>query len=300
MRERVRGVSPLVLLSPALALVLAASALAGETYDLTKLLVREPKAGGPALREVSSESEQGRQVVSQKGKVVQDQSTSKSQAYARKLEVLAASASGDPSKMRYTYESYERSENESKQVLEVEGLVVVVDSADRDAPAKVEAQGGRQVPPFLENKLQDEAQQPPKAEQLQKLTLLLPAGRVGVGQTWEKTPAEAAKALGLPASGLNAKKSSLRGSVSEGSAPGRIKVRIEATLSYSRYQDMRCLEPVEVRIEIVAEVPTAAGDATGSMAQSMKMAGVLESPQGLEVAIDVEQKSETTVTAASK
>ena len=99
---------------------------------------------------------------------------------------------------------------------------------------------------------------------------------------------------------MNAKKSSLRGSVSEGSAPGRIKVRIEATLSYSRYQDMRCLEPVEVRIEIVAEVPTAAGDATGSMAQSMKMAGVLESPQGLEVAIDVEQKSETTVTAASK
>lgn len=300
MLERVRGGFPATWLLGALSLGLAlgTSAVGAETYDLTKLLAREPAVGGPALREASSESERGRQVVRQKGKVVQDQSASKSQSYARKLEVLATGPGGDASKVRYTYESYERSENESKQVLEVEGLALVVDSSEKDVPAKVKPEGGRQVPPFLENKLQDEAQQPPKAEQLKKLTLLLPQGPVAVGASWEKSPAEAAKALGIPEAGLDLKGSSLRGTVSASEVSGRIQVRIVATLRFTRYQDMRCLDPVVVSVEIRAEIPTAAGDPTGSMAQSMKLVGVLESPQGLEVAIDVEQKSETVVSAA--
>ncbi|MBL4843902.1 MAG: hypothetical protein JKY65_00130 [Planctomycetes bacterium] len=288
---------------PSLALLVLASLLSpttlvsAEQYDLTKLLGREPKTG-EVVREVSSEVEKGRQVIRRGGKVVQDQASSKSQAYTRLVQVLKADAAGDALKTRYTYVSYEREQGETKRVLEVEGLVVVVDQSQQEVT--VSAEGKREINPFLENHLKDEAADQPKlAERIKQLSAFLPDKPVGLNETWTGKPVEVAKALGLSHEGINTKSSRVKGSLTAGKVKGTLRVLIKVQLTYTTYQSMKCKEPMQVEVTIEAIVPLKAGDPTGVMNQTMVMGGVLET-QGMLVAIDLEQSSKTEITHAKK
>lgn len=267
-----------------------APAQAADTYDLAKLLVREPKTG-EVVREVTSELEKGRQVIRQRGRVVQDQAESKRQEYARQVEVLSADAKGNATKTRYVYESYERAQGESKQVLEVEGLEVVVDQT-KD-PVRVTAKK-REIPPFLENKLTDETAQPDVTERLEQLASFLPSEPVELGATWERDPKAVAKALGMSPVGIDASSSAVKGSLSPAKAEGMLRVLIKVEVTYTTYQGNPCKEPMKVVVLIEAQIPATADDPTGVLSQTLTMAGVIET-QGLEVAIDVEQSSKTEI-----
>jgi hypothetical protein len=275
--------------------LVGAPAQAAETYDLPKLLVREPKVG-EVVREVTSEVEKGRQMIRQGGRVVQDQAESKRQEYARQVEVLSADDEGNATKTRYVYESYERAQGESKQVLEVEGLEILVDQT-KD-PVRISAKK-REIPPFLENKLTDETAQPDVEERTKKLASFLPTEPVEVGATWSRDPVAVAKALGLGHKGIDASSSKVKGTLTPGKAEGMLRVLIKVEITYTTFQGNPCKEPMQVVVVIEAVIPSAADDPAGTMSQKLTMSGVIET-QGMEVAIDVEQSSKTEITRAKK
>jgi len=278
-----------------LPLLVGASARA-EDFDLRELLTREPGVG-QVVHEDSSVTEKGSQIVRSKGQVVQRQAEEKLEEYERVVEVLAADKEGNPQRTRYTYESYAQSLGDTERVLEVEGLVVVVDQTQR--PAAVSTPQKRQIPPFLENRLQDAAQQDSGEVRLEKLGGLLPKGRVAVGKSWTKEPKGVAKLLELPKTGIDARRSSCVGRLRE-MPGGQLRVEIKAVLVYpKRFQGRDCLEPMKVEFLIEAEMPRAKKDPTGSFRQQMKMAGVV-SAQGYEVAIDVDQETKTILSAAER
>lgn len=283
------------LLAGLLTLMVWAPAQAAETYDLAKLLVREPKVG-EVVRESTTEVEKGRQVIRQGGQVVQDQAESKRQEYARQVEVLNADDKGNATKTRYVYESYERAQGESKQVLEVEGLEILVDQT-KD-PVRVTTKK-REIPPFLENKLRDETAQPDVEERLKKLASFLPSEPVEVGASWSRDPVKVAKALGIGTEGINAAASQVKGTLTPAKTKGMLRVLIKVEVTYSKFQGNPCKEPMEVVVVIEAVIPAAADDPAGVMSQKLTMSGVIET-QGMEVAIDVEQSSKTEITRAKK
>lgn len=283
------------LLAGLLTLMVWAPAQAAETYDLAKLLVREPKVG-EVVRESTTEVEKGRQVIRQGGQVVQDQAESKRQEYARQVEVLNADDKGNATKTRYVYESYERAQGESKQVLEVEGLEILVDQT-KD-PVRVTTKK-REIPPFLENKLRDETAQPDVEGRLKKLASFLPSEPVEVGASWSRDPEKAAKALGIGTEGINAAASQVKGTLTPAKTKGMLRVLIKVEVTYSKFQGNPCKEPMEVVVVIEAVIPVAADDPAGVMSQKLTMSGVIET-QGMEVAIDVEQSSKTEITRAKK
>lgn len=265
-----------------------------ETYDLKEILLREPPKG-QRFHEVSSESESGRQVIRREGQVVQDQSEQKSETYARKVEVLKAKPSGEALETRYVYESYERKQGETRQVLEVEGLELVVDNSS--SPARVKVAGKRELPPFLENKLQDESAESSREERSKQLTPFLPKEAVAAGSTWKGDADGALDALKLDKKGVKSKK--LVGALTKGKAEGMLQLSVELEVVYSSYQGMPCKEPMKLTVKIEATFSGKAPDHTGSSSQTMTLGGVVEM-QGMEVAIDVVQTSKTKVTLAKK
>lgn len=282
-------------LAAALSCLLLSPAWAEDSHDLTKLLVREPKVG-EAVHEVTTELEKGRQVVRQGGKVVQDQAESKSQEYARQVEVLSADAKGNATKTRYVYRSYERAQGDSKQVLEVEGLEILVDRTK--TPVRITA-AKREISPFLENTLRDETVQPDIGGRLKKLKTFLPDGPVKLGATWSGDPVEVAKALAMSHKGMNVRASSVAGSLSAAKTKGRLRVQIKIELIYREYQGNPCPEPMKVQVVIEAVVSADANDPTGVMSQDLIMGGVIKT-RGLLVAIDVTQSSKTEITRVKK
>ena len=284
-----------LLLASLLCLLVWSPAQAAETYDLTKLLIREPRVG-EVVREVTTEVEKGRQVIRRDGQVVQDQADSKREEYARQVEVLSADAKGNATKTRFVYESYERSQGESKQVMEVQDLEILVDQT-KD-PVRITAKK-RQIPPFLENKLTDETAQPDVAERLEKVTSFLPTEAVEVGATWSRDPVEVAKALGLGHEGIEASSSKVTGTLTAAKTKGMLRVLIKLDVTYSEFQGNPCQEPMKVAVVIEALIPADADDPSGTMSQKLVMGGVIKT-QGMLVAIDVEQSSKTEITRAKK
>ncbi len=248
------------------------------------------------MREVTTEVEKGRQVIRRDGQVVQDQADSKREEYARQVEVLSADAKGNATKTRFVYESYERSQGESKQVMEVQDLEILVDQT-KD-PVRITAKK-RQIPPFLENKLTDETAQPDVAERLEKVTSFLPTEAVEVGATWSRDPVEVAKALGLGHEGIEASSSKVTGTLTAAKTKGMLRVLIKLDVTYSEFQGNPCQEPMKVAVVIEALIPADADDPSGTMSQKLVMGGVIKT-QGMLVAIDVEQSSKTEITRAKK
>ena len=280
---------------PFAAALLAAFSLtaAAEDYDLRKLVERKFEAGSKYSETTIEESAQ-KQTVSQGGQVLQEQNNTKASTQDRLVEVLSTGDEGKPTKIRYTYKSMTTTEAGEEKSVEVEGLIVTVDMTGE--VAKIEAEGGKEIPAPLLAKLEAGAKKNMSDKKKEGPEALLPEKPVAIGAEWTKEPTEALKSMGIPGEGLIKDKSSVKCKLEQGKN-GLLKITMTLRFAFSSFQGMTVDgDPMTITLDVVLCIAPK-GMPLGSMQNAMVMVGKLSGP-GANIDMSIKQSGLSVRSAA--